>query len=153
MRALTATLALLVVAVLAPDANAQNALDTARPLFARYHEDLRDLERARDLLQAAAEREPSVEVLSALARAWFLLGEFQARTDRERLAAYERGREIGQRAVDLHRERRLGEAGPDRRGDRPAGHACAETPHTAVRQRDFDLGLRSGGGLAHRRLD
>jgi tetratricopeptide (TPR) repeat protein len=99
VRALTATLALLVVAALAPDANAQNALDAARPLFAHYHEDLRDLERARDLLQAAAEREPTAEVLTALARAWFLLGEFQARTDRDRLAAYERGREIGQRAV------------------------------------------------------
>lgn len=38
-------------------------------------------------------------MLSALARAWFLLGEFQARTDRDKLAAYERGREVGRRAV------------------------------------------------------
>jgi tetratricopeptide (TPR) repeat protein len=99
MRALTAGIGVLVVAALAPAARAQDALDAARPLFARYHEDLGDLERARDLLQAAAEREPTPEVLSALARAWFLLGEFRARTDRERLAAYARGREAGQRAV------------------------------------------------------
>ncbi|HXU88004.1 MAG TPA: TRAP transporter TatT component family protein [Methylomirabilota bacterium] len=38
-------------------------------------------------------------MLSELAHAWFLLGEFKARNDRERLAAYDRGREIGRRAV------------------------------------------------------
>jgi tetratricopeptide (TPR) repeat protein len=99
MRAPTAALGLLLVTALAPAALAQGALDSARPLFARYHEDLRDLERARDLLQTAAEREPSPEVLSALARAWFLLGEFQARSERDKLGAYERGREVGRRAV------------------------------------------------------
>jgi tetratricopeptide (TPR) repeat protein len=78
---------------------AETSLDLARALFAEYHEDLKRLEHARDLLQAAADREPSAEILSALARAWFLLGEFQARNDRERLAAYDRGRDIGRRAV------------------------------------------------------
>ena len=53
------------------------------------------------MLQAAAERDPTADVLSALARAWFLLGEFEARTDRDKLAAYERGREIGRRAVAM----------------------------------------------------
>jgi tetratricopeptide (TPR) repeat protein len=98
MRRLTAPLALLVTA-LASSAIAQSPVDAARPLFARYHEDLQELERARDLLQAAAEREATAEVLSALARAWFLLGEFQARTDRDKLAAYQQGREAGRRAV------------------------------------------------------
>ena len=78
---------------------AATAVDAARALLADYHEDLTHLERARDLLQAAAEREPTPELLSELARAWFLLGEFQARNDRERLAAYDRGREIARRAV------------------------------------------------------
>lgn len=78
---------------------ADDPLEAARVLFAEYHEDMTRLERARDLLHAAAEREPTPEVLSALARAWFLLGEFQARNDRERLAAYDRGREAGRRAV------------------------------------------------------
>lgn len=98
-RALAGTLALLIVTALVPDAGAQSPLDAARPLFARYHEDVHDLERARDLLQSAAERDPSPEVLSALAHAWFLLGEFQARTERDRLAAYDRGREVGRRAI------------------------------------------------------
>jgi tetratricopeptide (TPR) repeat protein len=98
MRRLTATLALLLTVV--PSlAAAQATLDDVRPLFAAYHEDMGHLERARQVLQTAAEREPTAAVLSALARAWFLLGEFQARTDRERLAAYERGRDAGRRAV------------------------------------------------------
>ena len=85
--------------VLAGAALAETTVDTARGLFDHYHEDLTRLDRARDLLRAAAERDPGAEVLTALARAWFLTGEFQARNDRERLAAYERGREAGRRAV------------------------------------------------------
>jgi tetratricopeptide (TPR) repeat protein len=96
MRAALAALALL---ALATPAAAQTPLQAARTIFGQYHEDLAQLERARDVLQSAAEREASADLLSALARAWFLLGEFNARTDRERLAAYERGRETGRRAV------------------------------------------------------
>ena len=96
MRAVAASLALL---ALATSAAAQTPLETARAAFGRYHEDLSLLERARDALQSATEREPGAEVFSALARAWFLLGEFQARNDRDRLADYERGREAGRRAV------------------------------------------------------
>jgi tetratricopeptide (TPR) repeat protein len=88
-----------VAIVVAGTALAETAVDAARVLFETYHEDLTRLDRARDLLQAAAEREPTVETLTALARAWFLIGEFQARNDRERLAAYERGREAGRRAL------------------------------------------------------
>src|SRR5688572_28491933 len=80
---------------------ADSPVDTARALFIAYHEDLTRLTRARDLLQASAAREPTAEVLSALARAWFLIGEFHARNDQERLAAYERGREVGRRAVAI----------------------------------------------------
>jgi tetratricopeptide (TPR) repeat protein len=86
---------------MADAAMAQRPVDEARALLASYHEDLKRLERARDVLQAAAEREPTAEVLTALARAWFLLGEFQARNDRERLAVYEQGREAGRRAVAI----------------------------------------------------
>jgi tetratricopeptide (TPR) repeat protein len=96
MRAVAAALALL---ALATSATAQPPLETARTAFARYHEDLSQLEVARDALQSATEREPGAETLSALARAWFLLGEFRARSERERLADYERGREAGRRAV------------------------------------------------------
>jgi tetratricopeptide (TPR) repeat protein len=89
----------LLATTVAGAAMAQSAVETARALFVDYHEDLERLDRARDALEAAAERAPSADILTALARAWFLLGEFQARNDRERLAAYERGREAGRRAV------------------------------------------------------
>lgn len=87
------------LATAAAPARAQSAVDAAREHFERYHEDLGRLEQARDLLRAAAEREPTPDVLAALARAWFLIGEFRARTDADRLTAYERGREAGRRAV------------------------------------------------------
>lgn len=89
----------LLATAIAGAAPADSLVDAPHALFADYHEDLTRLDRARDRLQAAAAREPTAEVLSALARAWFLTGEFQARNDRERLAAYERGREAGRRAI------------------------------------------------------
>jgi tetratricopeptide (TPR) repeat protein len=98
-RLLALVLPLLALGVVAAAAVAQTPLQAAHALFARYHEDVRHLERARDILQAAAEREPTAEVLSALARAWFLLGEFQAATERQRLDFYERGRSAGRQAI------------------------------------------------------
>ena len=93
--------AVLLVAALASPALGQSPLDAARALLARYHEDLGDLERARDLLAAAAERGPDATVVTDLSRTWFLIGEFRASGDGERLAAYDRGREAGRRAVAL----------------------------------------------------
>ena len=94
-----AALALVSLLAAAAPALAQSAVEAAREHFARYHEDLGRLDRARDLLQEAAEREPTPEVLAALARAWFLIGEFRARTEADKLAAYERGREAGRPRV------------------------------------------------------
>jgi tetratricopeptide (TPR) repeat protein len=75
-------------------------LDEARALLAAYHEDPARIDRARDVLVAAvAAAEPTPETLIALARAWFLVGEFQATSTDERLAAYERGRDARRQAV------------------------------------------------------
>src|SRR5262249_446860 len=38
--------------------------------------------------------------LILLAKTWFLIGDIRARTEAERLAAYEQGRDAGRRAVD-----------------------------------------------------
>jgi tetratricopeptide (TPR) repeat protein len=92
---------MLLLAALVGPAAAQTPLQAADALLERYHEDLRDLDRARDVLAAAAERESDPAVLTTLARAWFLIGEFRARGDEQRLAAYERGRDAGRRAVAL----------------------------------------------------
>jgi len=76
------------------------ALETARALLATYQEDPAKLDRARDVLDAAVQRDPAPAALILLARTWFLIGEIRARTDEDRLAAYERGRDAGRRAVE-----------------------------------------------------
>src|SRR5207248_10090338 len=88
---------LLFVAALASPTVAETPPE-ARALLEHYHEDLGHLDRARDLLAAAAERQPDATVVTDLSRTWFLIGEFRARGDSERLAAYDRGREAGRRA-------------------------------------------------------
>jgi tetratricopeptide (TPR) repeat protein len=75
--------------------------EAARAMLARYHEDRALIDRARDLLEDALRRERHVDTLITLARACFLAGDVRAGTAEERLAAYDRGREIGQRAIEL----------------------------------------------------
>lgn len=95
-------LAALLVGVTAMAAPGQPApAEAARAMLARYHEDPALIDRARELLEAALRRERRVETLIALARACFLAGDVRARTAEEKLAAYQRGREIGERAVEL----------------------------------------------------
>jgi tetratricopeptide (TPR) repeat protein len=80
---------------------AQTPAESARALVARYHEDLTAIDRARDLLEAALARDRQVDTMVALSYVHFLYGDVRATTTEEKLAAYERGREIGQRAVEL----------------------------------------------------
>jgi tetratricopeptide (TPR) repeat protein len=94
-----AVLALLALA--AAPARAQAPLERARDLLARYHEDPKRIDQARDLLEAELGRERRPETLALLSRVYFLIGDIRAGTDETRLAAYERGRELGQRAVEL----------------------------------------------------
>jgi tetratricopeptide (TPR) repeat protein len=87
--------------VAGPAAAATTPAQTARTLIARYDEDPARLDRARDLLEAAITKERRVDSLIALSYVYFLVGEVRARTTDEKLAAYDRGREIGKRAVEL----------------------------------------------------
>jgi tetratricopeptide (TPR) repeat protein len=80
---------------------AEAVLDRARDLLSRYHEDVTRIAQARDLLEAELTRERRVETLALLSRTYFLLGDVQATTDEDKLAAYTRGREVGQRAIEL----------------------------------------------------
>jgi tetratricopeptide (TPR) repeat protein len=84
-----------------PSLRAEAPLDRARDLLTRYHEDVKRIDQARDLLEAELGRERRVETLALLSRTYFLLGEVRATTDDEKLAAYARGRELGQRAIEL----------------------------------------------------
>ncbi len=100
MRArLTAALLLLLVAPAV--ARAETPVEQARALVARYHEDRAGLDRARDLLEDALRRDSQVETMTMLSYVWFLYGDVRATTSEDKLAAYERGRELGKRAIEL----------------------------------------------------
>jgi tetratricopeptide (TPR) repeat protein len=87
--------------VLAAPVLADTPAQTARALIARYDEDLARLDRARDLLEAELAKERRVDTLITLSYVYFLIGDVRARTPDEKLAAYDRGRELGRRAVEL----------------------------------------------------
>jgi tetratricopeptide (TPR) repeat protein len=85
----------------AASAWAQSPVEAARALVARYHEDPAALDRARDLLDAALAKDRKVETMAMLSYVQFLIGDVRATTPEDKLAAYDRGREIGKRAVEL----------------------------------------------------
>ncbi|MBI4246400.1 MAG: hypothetical protein HY614_04345, partial [Candidatus Rokubacteria bacterium] len=93
--------AVLLFAVAAGAGWAQTPTESARELIARYHEDPRRIDRARDLLEAHLQRERPVEAMILLSHVYFLVGEIRAASDEDRLVAYGRGRDWGQRAVEL----------------------------------------------------
>lgn len=95
-------LVLMLALVLAPVmARAQTPVESARALVARYHEDPARIDRARDLLEAALLRDPQVETMVMLSYVCFLHGDVRATATEDKLAAYERGRQVGKRAVEL----------------------------------------------------
>jgi len=100
MRALALVLAA-VLFVAASAVSAQTPVEAARALVARYHEDPARLDRARDVLDGALAAERRIDMLVMLSHVQFLIGDVRATTPDEKLAAYDRGREIGRRAVEL----------------------------------------------------
>ena len=97
-----ARVALLGLLLLVPlRASAETPVAEARALVARYHEDLTAIDRARELLEAALARESQVDTIVMLSYVCFLWGDVRATTTAEKLDAYARGRELGQRAVEL----------------------------------------------------
>lgn len=79
----------------------QTPTEEALRLTAAYHEDPTRIDRARDLLEQALGRDRRVETMIALSRVYVLVGLVRARTPDEKLAAFERGREVGKRATEL----------------------------------------------------
>ncbi len=75
--------------------------DEALALYASYHRDLGNLDRARDLLEAELRKEPRFETMLALSRVYFTIGDIRARTREEKLAAYDRGRQVAKQAIEL----------------------------------------------------
>jgi tetratricopeptide (TPR) repeat protein len=95
-------LLLAAVVVLSPAAAlAQSPVEAARALIARYHEDPAAIDHARDLLEAALTKDRQVDTLVTLSYVQFLWGDLRAKNDEEKLAAYDQGRQLGERAVEL----------------------------------------------------
>jgi hypothetical protein len=74
----------------------------------RYHEDPAQLDALRDGLEGAVRDEPDAANFTALSRVSFLWGDVRAKGEDEKLAAYERGREAGRRAIELEPREFLG---------------------------------------------
>jgi len=80
---------------------AQSPIEEARALVASYHKDVMRLDRARDLMEKSLKTDSRVEGMVLLSRICFVWGDVRARDDEEKLAAYDRGRQLGKRAVEL----------------------------------------------------
>jgi tetratricopeptide (TPR) repeat protein len=100
MRARLAVTLLLLVLLPAP-APGQTPVEAARALVTRYHEDPAVIDRARDLLEKALATDRQVDTMVMLAYVHFLEGDVRAKTADDKLAAYDRGREVARRAVEL----------------------------------------------------
>ena len=98
----TALLALLLIAPgVAGPGLAETPSQTATDLTEKYHEDPTRLDRARELLETALKTERRVETMIALSRVYLLIGDVRARSTEDKLDVYEKGREIGRRAIEL----------------------------------------------------
>ncbi|HSL51484.1 MAG TPA: tetratricopeptide repeat protein [Candidatus Deferrimicrobiaceae bacterium] len=97
-------LALLLLLLAGPAlAQVPTPAQTARAMLRQYQEDPARIDRARDLLEAHVARGGAADLptLLALTRAWFLVGEERAKTEEDRIAAYERARDYAKRATEL----------------------------------------------------
>jgi tetratricopeptide (TPR) repeat protein len=82
-------------------AAAQTPAESARALVARYDTDPASIDRARDQLEAALAKDRQVDTMIMLSYLNFLWGDVRAKTPEEKIEAYDRGRQIGERAVEL----------------------------------------------------
>ena len=99
---LGAALLLMMLAALgASPAAADETVTAAHVLLSAWHEDPARIDRARALLETAAAADPTGDALTELSRVWFLTGDFRARGEAERVTAYERGAEAAKRAITL----------------------------------------------------
>jgi tetratricopeptide (TPR) repeat protein len=80
---------------------AQSTLERSRALYFAYHEDLSRLDTVRDQLEQVLKTDPQVQAMILLSRACFTWGDVRAKNDDEKLQAYERGRDVAKRAVEL----------------------------------------------------
>ena len=102
MRAALVLVAALLAPLAAGAALAQSPLAAEMRDFAtRYHEDPPRLDALYAGLTEAVKTDAHLDNYLGLAQAAFVWGDIRARTPEDKLAAYERGRQAGQRAVEI----------------------------------------------------
>ena len=90
------------VLITAVEAAAQSPLVVElRGVSVRYHEDPSQLDRLRDGLEKAAAADPHPQNLVALAQVSFIWGDVRAKTQEDKLRAYDRGRQAARKVVDV----------------------------------------------------
>jgi tetratricopeptide (TPR) repeat protein len=105
MKPLVAALAVTAVVLgLEEAANAQATalVEELKVAAFRYHEDPRRLFAIRDGLEEAIKTDEHLDNLDALAWTYLIIGGLPGATREERLAAYDRGRGVAQRAIELY---------------------------------------------------
>jgi tetratricopeptide (TPR) repeat protein len=70
-------------------------------LTTHYHQDPAQLDRVRETLEQTLTSDSHIAHLIALARISFIWGDIRARTRAEKLAAYDRGRQVAKRVIEL----------------------------------------------------
>ena len=94
-------LAALVLLAAAVEAAAQSPLvGELRRVSVRYHEDPSKLDTLREGLEQAAAADPHPQNLVALAQVSFIWGDVRAKTQDDKLQAYDRGRHAAKKVVD-----------------------------------------------------
>jgi len=97
-----ALLAIVLIALSAVPAHAQSPLLGELDVAAtQYHKNPAQLDRLRGGLEHAVATDPHPANWVGLSRISFLWGDIRATTREQKLEAYERGRQAGQRAIDL----------------------------------------------------
>ncbi|HEV8676961.1 MAG TPA: hypothetical protein VGX21_23235, partial [Methylomirabilota bacterium] len=103
---LPALLLVLALALVAPAATPvtpppSGPVAEAWALFRSFHEDLARIDRARELLERTVAREPTLDGLLLLGWVHLTWADLRATNLDEKLAGYERGRDVAKRAIEL----------------------------------------------------
>lgn len=99
MRALLA--ALLLITLTLPAGAESTPVAELRYWETRYHENAQKIDELRSALEQAAQKNPDLETLLALSQVCFMYGDVRAKTPEEKREAYDRGRQIAKRALEL----------------------------------------------------
>jgi len=93
--------ALLLIAAALPAWAESRPVAELRYWETRYHENAQKIDELRSALELAAQKNPDLETLLALSQVCFMYGDVRAKTPEEKMEAYDRGRQIAKRAVEL----------------------------------------------------